>query len=171
MGAAIGVFIAFTPTVGFQMLLGALVATLVGASRPAAMIPAWITNPVTIPPIYAFTYWLRKFFWSGPGVGEVYRHLVTATKNLGKLSWYSFHDQFMEFLRVGMDVFMPMLIGGVIVGAILAVITYPLVLRAVRKSRSLLSKTKTKLARARTRRRKGHSAEDRSQPGPRSPER
>ncbi len=41
LGTAIGVFIAFTPTIGFQMLLGAFVATLVGASRPAAMIPAW----------------------------------------------------------------------------------------------------------------------------------
>lgn len=152
LGTAIGVFIAFTPTVGFQMLLGAFVATLFGASRPAAMIPAWITNPVTIPPIYTFTYWLGKFLWSGPAVGEVYRRLVTAMREMSKLSWYSFHEQFMEFLRIGRDVFMPMLIGGVIVGAILGLITYPIVLRAVQKSRGLLNRAKTKLARARPRR-------------------
>ena len=150
LGTAIGVFIAFTPTVGFQMLLGALVATVFRASRPAAVIPAWITNPVTIPPIYAFTYWLGKFFWSGPGVGEVYQRLMAAMKNVTKLSWYSFHDQFMEFLRIVGDVFMPMLIGGIIVGAVLGIITYPVMLRAVRRSRNLLDKARTKLGRVRT---------------------
>ena len=158
LGTAIGVFIAFTPTVGFQMLLGAFVATLVSASRPAAMIPALITNPVTIPPIYAFTYWLGKFFWSGPAVGEVYHRLMAAMKNLTKLTWYSFHDQFLEFLRIGVDVFVPMMIGGVIVGAICAAVAYPVVLRSVTKSRDLLGKAKEKLAARGSRKRQGQSS-------------
>ena len=35
LGTAIGMVITFTPTIGFQMALGAFFATLVGASRPA----------------------------------------------------------------------------------------------------------------------------------------
>ena len=88
LGAAIGVFIAFTPTVGFQMILGAFVATVFRANRPAAMIPAWITNPVTIPPIYAFTYWLGSFFHGDTPASEVYTQLGGIVKALWKLSFY-----------------------------------------------------------------------------------
>ena len=139
MGAAIGVFIAFTPTIGLQMLLGALVATLVGANRPAAMIPAWITNPVTIPPIYAFTYWLGRFFWKGPPVSEVYDQLVGAAKTLGRLSWYEFLDQFTHFLQTGVDVFIAMMIGGLLVGTVLGATSYPLVYKATEKYQQKLA--------------------------------
>ena len=139
MGAAIGVFIAFTPTIGLQMFLGALVATLVGANRPAAMIPAWITNPVTIPPIYAFTYWLGRFFWKGPPVSEVYDQLVGAAKTLGRLSWYEFLDQFTHFLQTGVDVFIAMMIGGLLVGTVLGATSYPLVYKATEKYQQKLA--------------------------------
>ena len=46
-GLAIGVFVAFMPTRGFQMLFAAFLATLFGANRPAAVLPVWITNPAT----------------------------------------------------------------------------------------------------------------------------
>ena len=145
LGTAIGVFIAFTPTVGLQMILGAFDATLLGASRPAAVIPAWITNPVTIPPVYALTYWLGSLFRSGPPVSEVHRRLVAAVKGLGEFNWYAIHRHFLEFLSIGYNVFVLMMIGGVIVGALCSIITYPIVLRLVRTSRE-------EIARARKRR-------------------
>jgi len=139
LGTAIGVFVAFTPTVGFQMLIGALLATLVGANRPAAMIPAWITNPFTIAPIFTATYWLGKFFWPGPSVGEVYHRLGVAVQSLARLSFYEFYKQVIEFIRLGTEVFVPMFIGGVIVGGICGAIAYPLTLRAVGASRGRLA--------------------------------
>jgi len=139
LGTAIGVFVAFTPTVGFQMLIGAFLATLVGANRPAAMIPAWITNPFTIAPIFTATYWLGKFFWPGPSVGEVYHRLLVAAQGLARLSFYELHKQLIEILRLGEEVFVPMSIGGVIVGSLCGVIAYPLTLRAVRGSRARLT--------------------------------
>ena len=150
LGAAIGVFVAFTPTVGFQMLMGAFLATLVGANRPAAIILPWITNPLTIPPIFALTYWVGGFFRRGPSATQVYHELGEIVGSLGRLSFHAFYEQLTEFLKVGADVFVPMMIGGVIVGAICAAVTYPLVLRAVMRYR---------LRRARRRRRKALARE------------
>jgi len=135
LGAAVGVFVAFTPTVGLQMLLAALLATLVGANRPAAVIPPWITNPVTIPPIFGLAYWLGSFFRSGPAPAEVYQRLGALARSLGELSWYAFHHRLTEFLKVGAEVFVPMLIGGVILGTFFGAITYPVMLWAVRRYR------------------------------------
>jgi len=137
LGTAIGVFIAFTPTVGFQMALGAFFATLVGANRPAAMIPAWITNPLTIPPVFAFTYWLGSFIWPGPSVDEVYRRLVIAVRNLSHYGFHEIHKQFAEFFLIGVDIYVAMFIGGVIVGGVCAAVSYPLTLWAVRRYRLL----------------------------------
>ena len=142
LGTAMGVAIAFTPTIGFQLLLGAGIATLVGASRPAAMIPVWITNPLTIPPIFAFTYWLGRLLWRGPSVAEVYHKLESVAKALEDFSWYEFHNQFAAFLRVGVDVYVCLMIGGLIVGGILGTASYPIVLRAVRASRAQIDQAR-----------------------------
>lgn len=90
LGAAIGVFVAFTPTVGFQMLIGAFLATLVGANRPAAIILPWITNPLTIPPIFALTYWVGGFFGAG-------RRPRRCTTNWGRSSAVWAGSAFMRF--------------------------------------------------------------------------
>ncbi len=135
LGTAIGVFVAFTPTIAFQMLISAFLATLLGANRPAAIIPPWITNPLTIPPVFALTYWIGTFFQPGPSVGEVYHQLGAVVESLGKLSFYAFYAQMAELLKVGAHVFVPMMIGGVIVGAICAAVAYPLTLRAVMRYR------------------------------------
>ncbi len=135
LGTAVAVFVAFTPTIGFQMLLAALIATLLGANRPAAVVPPWITNPVTIPAIFALTYWVGRLFLPGPPVAEVYQRLLDVVKSLGELSFYALYDRLRELLAVGAGVFVPMMIGGVIIGAICAGISYPLMLWAVRRYR------------------------------------
>lgn len=135
LGAAVGVFVAFTPTIGFQMLLAAFIATLLGANRVAAVVPPWITNPVTIPPIYALTYWVGKLFLRGPSATQVYHRLVDWVAGLREVSFYAFYRWFAELLELGVEVFVPMLIGGVIIGGLCAGASYPLVLWAVRRSR------------------------------------
>jgi len=135
MGTAIGVFVAFTPTVGFQMLIGALIATAVGANRPAAIVPAWITTPVTIPPIFALTYWVGRLMLGGPDVSVVYDQLVGVAKAFGSLKFYEVWDHMVALLATGVEVYVPMLVGGIIVGGIAGGITYPLTVRAVRSFR------------------------------------
>lgn len=52
---AIGVFIAFIPMPG-QMLLAAALAIWCRVNLPVAVMSVWITNPLTMAPIYFFTY-------------------------------------------------------------------------------------------------------------------
>jgi len=157
LGAAIGVFVAFTPTVGFQMLIGALIATLFKASRPAAMIPAWISNPVTIPPIYAFTYWVGTLIVPGPSAAEVYERLKELVDRMGQHNFYELHKHFFEVFMLGKDLFWPMMIGGVMVGAILGCLTYPAALWGVKEYRLIREKRRHERARRRAMKRERRS--------------
>ncbi|MDQ2695419.1 MAG: DUF2062 domain-containing protein [Pseudomonadota bacterium] len=61
--AGLGIFVAFIP-VPMQMVLAAAGAILLRVNLPLAVAGVWITNPVTMPPIYYFTYkvgtWLLR---------------------------------------------------------------------------------------------------------------
>jgi len=69
LGFALGLFIGMSPTMGFQMVLAAFCAALLGWNKWSAAAGVWITNPVTAPGIYAVNYWvgerLLKIAWSG----------------------------------------------------------------------------------------------------------
>ena len=53
LGIAIGVFVGLTPTVGFQMLIAGAIAVALRANKLVCIPMVWITNPVTLVPIYA----------------------------------------------------------------------------------------------------------------------
>ena len=55
-GLALGMFIAFTPTIPLQMLLAACGALYFRLNLPIALAACWVTNPVTMAPIY-MTAW------------------------------------------------------------------------------------------------------------------
>jgi uncharacterized protein (DUF2062 family) len=63
--AAIGLFIAFIP-MPFQMVPAALGAILFGANLPIAVALVWITNPLTMPPIFFFCYKLGTWLLQTP---------------------------------------------------------------------------------------------------------
>lgn len=52
---SIGLFMAFVP-VPFQMVLAAAAAIAVGRNLPIAVVMVWVTNPVTMPPIFFAAY-------------------------------------------------------------------------------------------------------------------
>jgi uncharacterized protein (DUF2062 family) len=135
LGVAIGTFVAFTPTIGLQLVLSATLATLFSASRPAAMLMTVITSPPTIPPIYAFTYWLGSFFWSGPPVSDVTAALGDAVERLTSYGWSELGAQLTVFASIGVDVFVPLWIGGVLVGIVTGGASYLPTVRFVRFSR------------------------------------
>ena len=51
----IGLFLAFVP-VPFQMVLAAIAAVIIRINLPITMAMVWLTNPITIPPMFYFAY-------------------------------------------------------------------------------------------------------------------
>lgn len=141
-GAAIGLFVAFTPTMGIQMIIAAAIATACGANRVSAIIPVWITNPLTAVPIYGFCYWLGSFLWEGPPVSEVFQQLTAVIMGLQQYRFYHIVEIFKEFLRLGANVIIPMTIGGFLSGLLAGAIIYPITLRGIGKYREIKEQLK-----------------------------
>ena len=59
-GLSLGLFIAFTPTIPFQMTLCAAGALILHVNLPIALAACWITNPLTAYPIYMSAYRLGR---------------------------------------------------------------------------------------------------------------
>lgn len=51
-GVAIGVFVGLTPTVGMQTVLMLIGCVAVRGNFPAAFLASWISNPITLGPLY-----------------------------------------------------------------------------------------------------------------------
>ena len=64
---AVGLFMAWVP-VPFQ-LLAALTALLIHVNLPLSVALVWITNPLTIPPMFYFAYWLGTAIMGQPPAG------------------------------------------------------------------------------------------------------
>ena len=143
-GVAIGLIVSFTPTIGFQTLIALGIATLLNANRPVSIVPTWLTNPFTIPPVYAFTYYLGSFFRPGPDPSSVTRAMHVVVEDLESLDFLALREQIGVFLGLGLDVFIPMWIGGLIVGSVAAVISYPLALRTVVRLRERRARRRAK---------------------------
>ena len=58
MSFAVGVFIGFSPFFGLHTLLGLLAAYLFRLSRAATVTGVFVTNPISLVPIYSFCIWL-----------------------------------------------------------------------------------------------------------------
>ncbi|MFT5699345.1 MAG: hypothetical protein ACI8ZB_002203 [Desulforhopalus sp.] len=117
-GLAIGTFIAFTPTIGVQIILAVIVATFFNMNRPAAMIPVWITNPITVAPIYTFNYWLGSKVLDGPPLSEVSGLFTDIGKTMARLEFWDIKEQFMAILHMGKETLIPLLIGSIAVGLV-----------------------------------------------------
>lgn len=62
MGATIGTFVALTPTFGFQIIPTIVIASLLKGNRIVALIMIFISNPITVIPIYSFSFYLGTLF-------------------------------------------------------------------------------------------------------------
>lgn len=123
-GLGLGMFIAFTPTVGIQIILAIIAATLCNVNRPAAIAPVWITNPVTVAPVYTFNYWLGTLIWPGPPLAEVKELFVNLGTALTHLQFWDMKEAILAMLQIGMEILIPLLIGSIEVGIVLGVLTY-----------------------------------------------
>lgn len=131
-GLALGVFIAFTPTIGLQIIIVIFLGTLLNLNRPAAILAVWITNVATMVPIYTFNYWVGSLIWEGPPVTEVYKTFAAMGAQVMTLDFWDFWEQFEIMLGLSTSVIIPLIIGSVIVGVICAGLTYLVCMSIIR---------------------------------------
>jgi len=120
-GAAIGVFISMTPTIGFQMLLIFFVTSVLRANRVAGVPMAWITNPATILPIYSFNLLVGIHVVGGSDamIGEFERALQGMVDK--DLPWWDLVKQWWD---VVMHVSVPLWVGSILVGLVSGAAAY-----------------------------------------------
>ena len=128
-GFSLGLFIAFTPTIGVQIVLAFFLATVLNVNRPAAVLAVWITNPVTIPAIFTLNYWLGSLIWEGPSVSVVSRRFFELASQLTTLDIWAITDQLSAVAELGMDIIVPLILGSIIAGTLISVLTYVILLR------------------------------------------
>lgn len=61
----IGIFICLIP-VPFQMVIAAIVAVWMNCNLPLSVALCWLTNPLTMPPIFYFNYWVGALLLGRP---------------------------------------------------------------------------------------------------------
>ncbi len=124
LGVSIGVFVAFLPAIGFQMGLAWVIGSVFNASRPAAMAAVWITNPWTAGPTYAMMYLVGRPLWfrsHDVGYWELGGAIQGPSPSLGPGGVLAvFHNVF----SLGTSMLIPMLIGGLLVGAAAGFFSY-----------------------------------------------
>ena len=108
-GLALGMFVGMTPTMGFQMAIGAFIATLFRQNILATVIVVWVTNPLTFIPIYTFNYTVGAWVLQLEGTKMLSPTTFTSIKELFKMG-----GQFVYTLWFG----------SIVVGIVMAVITY-----------------------------------------------
>ena len=135
-GVALGLFVAFTPTVGVQMPIAFVTATVFGVNQPLALAMVWITNPVTVPAIYYCEYRVGTWMLGMDAIGS---------QNDFWREWErisAVHPGYLDrVLHLAKDVGYPLVLGSLPVSVLLAVLGYPITLwflnRRARRSSEL----------------------------------
>ncbi len=144
LGVAIGFFVGWLPIVGIQMVVAIVVCQIARANKIVPIFPIWLTNPVTIVPIYSFNYWVGWKIVGGPPLKSlvaVLRRMVPRhhppDSDVGRLElwWEGVKNALGELLSMGWEMQLPLWLGCVIVGTALAVPSYYLTRRFVESFR------------------------------------
>ncbi len=129
LGFAAGAFASFTPFVGFHFIIAAIIALAIGGSVLASALGTSVGNPLTFPFIWLATYQAGNYILRREPSHDVNLYLPDGTMLL------LFQDP-AEFWRIMWEaigpVLVPMLVGCVPVGLVVAAVLYFLVRPAVR---------------------------------------
>lgn len=107
-GVATGLFVAFLPIPG-HMVVSALAAIKFRVNLPLSVILVWITNPVTMPPIFYFAYKLGNHILNLPH-----------KKLTFEFTWQWFSGTFM-------DIWPSLLLGSLVFSTVSAILGYGII--------------------------------------------
>uniref|UniRef100_B8DKN0 DUF2062 domain-containing protein n=1 Tax=Nitratidesulfovibrio vulgaris (strain DSM 19637 / Miyazaki F) TaxID=883 RepID=B8DKN0_NITV9 len=113
MGLAVGVFVGFLPIIPFQTVVSLALAFVLRGNPVGAAIGTFVSNPLNVIPFYAMLYWVGGLLW----------HTTVA--------FDPSHLDMTHMLELGLDFFLVMCLGGVVLGIPAALATYVLTFRGV----------------------------------------
>ncbi|NOX35380.1 MAG: DUF2062 domain-containing protein [Deltaproteobacteria bacterium] len=122
-GMAIGVFVSITPTIPFHTILAVTLAILLKASKPAALIGVWVSNPFTVVFLYLASYKVGHFFFGNSmqalkSIEVLIHHLETDIDFSQKIIYFT------EFIKTKIKTFMIMTAGGALIGLPSGLVAY-----------------------------------------------
>lgn len=112
---AIGVFVAFSPTLGLHFFTTLLVAWIMRLNKLMALLGTALNNPWTIVPICGSSMWVGLKIWP-------------VEAKISKLNWASLSFQNLGILK---SYIVPFIIGSTLLGIIFSVLSYFLILRII----------------------------------------
>ncbi|MBW3598332.1 MAG: DUF2062 domain-containing protein [Planctomycetes bacterium] len=124
LGAAIGIFVTFTPTVGIQMLVAIFLAWLLRANKAIGVPLVWISNPATFVPMYYPCYVVGRLILRRPPIEPGWWKELADPPG-GWSTAISFY--WTKFLEIAL----PLWVGCLVVGLTLGYLTYHFTYRAI----------------------------------------
>jgi len=127
----IGIFLGFSPFLGFHTLAGLAIAFLFGLNRVAILLGVWTNNPWWIVPYYVIATWIGM---------KVTGYSIEWTRlkeifQLGRIEGFM-SSGFSSQVSAQSGLLLSFLIGSLILCTFLSLVAYPLSLRWVRFYRS-----------------------------------
>ncbi|MEZ6135644.1 MAG: DUF2062 domain-containing protein [Pirellulaceae bacterium] len=135
LGIAIGMFVTFLPLIGVQMVLSVFLAWLLRANKLVGVPLVWISNPLTMGPIYYPCYVLGCKLLGMAAIDDEWSKLVRNWQTLQNDPNVTFGNK-VGFWWQGLLEFMgPLGLGCLIVASVAGVLSYYVSLLAIRSYR------------------------------------
>jgi uncharacterized protein len=128
---AIGIFLGFSPFLGFHTLAGLAIAFLFGLNRVAILLGVWTNTPWWIVPFYMIATWVGMWvtgFWIDWATLKEIFELGVDKGFMGSDFWNRIASQW--------GLLLSFLIGSLILCTLLSLIAYPLSLKWIKFYRS-----------------------------------
>lgn len=150
LGVAIGFFVGWLPIVGIQMAVALVVCQVFKANKVVPIFPIWLTNPVTLVPIYSFNYWVGWKVVGGPPISDIITvlgkmiEIPEVSEEMGRFEawWAGIKHAMAELFSMGWNMQLPLWLGCCIVGLALAVPSYYLTRKFVESFRDAMAQKK-----------------------------
>jgi uncharacterized protein len=143
LGCAAGVFAIFTPFLGFQMMLAALLAVVFRGSVFASAVGTFAGNPLTYPVIWISTFTVGNVFLGSSANAEISK-LSTGAHALGKSLRDASADGVATAVQGLWPVLKPMAIGSLPLGGLTAFLVYYIVRHFLQARRTRFPSTAAK---------------------------
>ena len=118
MGMAIGIFVGITPTMPFHTVIAVALAFILRGSKAAAAIGVWFCNPISAPFLYLGSYKTGMFIFGHSAPFDVK------------------YESVFELLKLGADVTIAMVFGGIILGILPSFASYFIMRKIITTLRS-----------------------------------